>query len=80
MLYDKNPRTIRMMADEIFCQMTKMETFNDRVQELKDKKRKFKSDLKQYKDVEEIIYENRRRVYAHNDPKYHWFAKEHIEK
>lgn len=81
MLYDtmKNSATIHKMANDVYKEMTQMETFKGQKQELLDKKKKLASDLNQYKDVESVIKASRNKVYAHNDQEYHWFAKAYIE-
>ena len=82
MLYDtmKNSATIYQMTNDVYREMIKMETFNDRQRELLDRKKKLVSDLNQYKDVENVIKASRNKVYAHNDLNYHWFKDAYVEK
>ena len=68
------------MTNDVYREMIKMETFNDRQRELLDRKKKLVSDLNQYKDVENVIKASRNKVYAHNDLNYHWFKDAYVEK
>lgn len=71
--------TIRQMANDCYKEMIKMEVFHAKQQELLCMKRKFAAELSIYKDIEDVIKNNRNKVYAHNDKKYHWFSKEYLK-
>lgn len=82
MLYDSMRYSINIfrMANTSYRKMIEMTKFEGREQELREKKKKLSADLKKYTNVETFIKENRNKVYAHNDSRYHWFKEDYVKK
>lgn len=80
MLYDKTAANmISNMANSVYQKMLEMEEFKERKQELLDKKKSLTSMINSYNRVEEVIVDNRNKVYAHNEQEFHWFSQSHID-
>lgn len=80
MLYDKTAANmISNMANSVYQKMLEMEEFKERKQELLHKRKSLTSMIDSYNKVEEVIVNNRNKVYAHNDQEFHWFSQSHIE-
>lgn len=80
MLYDKTAANmITNMAKSVYQEMLEMEGFKEREQELLNKRKFFSSRINSYNRVKEVIVNNRNKVYAHNEQKFHWFSQSHTE-
>ena len=75
----KDGSTIYGMANKCYYEMKKTDKFSVMQQELWRIKKQFSANLNAYKDIEDIIKNNRNKVYAHNDRQYHWFSDEYLK-
>lgn len=78
LLYDQTSgNTIFDMAASVYNQMEKMGLFDQK--KLKKKYKDFKSKLQKYQELKQIISNIRNEVYAHNDPRFHWYSIEYTK-